>query len=108
VKATATELQSAGVPAEVVQSIEEVVHDPQARSRGMFMPQQVGGEEYDFVDIGIRTGQPLPIEAGRAPSLGEDSAAILEELGCAAPEIRRLVERNVIHLNGGVLSHASA
>lgn len=108
VTATAAELQNAGVPAEIVQSIDEVVRDPQARSRRMFLPQCLGGEDYEFVDIGIRTGQPPPATAGRAPCLGEDSQAVLEALGCATPEIRHLAACKVVRLHREVPSHVDA
>ncbi len=89
-------LEAAGVPCGVLQTIDQVVHDPHLAARGFILdlPQARLGT--------VRTtGSPIhlsetPIRLHHAgPSLGEHTAQILEELGISAAERAALAQAGV-------------
>jgi crotonobetainyl-CoA:carnitine CoA-transferase CaiB-like acyl-CoA transferase len=85
-------LQDAGVPASLVRNFEEVVNDPQTKIRNMFpeIPFKVTGPP---VKLSETPGSP----GLGAPSLGQHTGAVLEEiLGLKESEIRALEERGVV------------
>ncbi|MCX7898398.1 MAG: CoA transferase [Rhodocyclaceae bacterium] len=89
-------LMAAGVPCGPINDLEEVFADPQVRHRGMAFTM--------FRDTGFvpQVASPLrlsatPVEYRRAPPrLGEDTDAILAELGYDALDIQRLKEQGVV------------
>jgi crotonobetainyl-CoA:carnitine CoA-transferase CaiB-like acyl-CoA transferase len=86
-------LQSAGIPCTPIRTLREVVDDPQAAAREMFVP----------VDGFTVTGAPVKLAAApgrvrhRAPALGEHTRQILgERLGLDAGALDRLAADGVI------------
>jgi len=83
--------EEAGIPAGPINSVPEALADPQARAREMV-------QEYDYPGAGrVKTlGNPVklsrsPARFGKpAPRLGEDTDAVLGELGLGAGEIGAL------------------
>ena len=83
--------EEAGIPAGPINSVPEALADPQARARDMV-------QEYDYPGAGrVRAlGNPVKLSRSparfrkRAPRLGEDTDAVLGELGLGAPEIGAL------------------
>jgi len=85
-------LQAADVPCGPVNTIDEVVADPQIAARGMIA--EVGGGRYARQPIrGLSTA-----EAGErpAPALGEHTRDILAGLGYSAAEIEDMTARHVV------------
>jgi crotonobetainyl-CoA:carnitine CoA-transferase CaiB-like acyl-CoA transferase len=89
--------ETAGIPAGPIYSVPEALADPHAVARGMV-------QEVDHADAGrVKTlGNPVKMSASpptlrrAAPRLGEDSTAILTELGYDDGEIRELARQRVI------------
>jgi benzylsuccinate CoA-transferase BbsF subunit len=96
-------LQAAGVPAGVVQTVEDqFCRDRQLAARGFF-------EEIPHARKGgvVATGIPLGLTAtpGRTPhtgrAIGADSQAVFEEIGLAREEIARLTDLGAIESPDG-------
>ena len=90
-------LQAAGVPCEMLQDFGQVFNDPHLLARNYFAdvphatlgPVRVNGSPMRFSDT--------PVHMHRAgPMLGEDTAAVLRELGLTADEIASLGERGIV------------
>ncbi len=81
-----------------LQTVPEVIDDPQAKAMGMFVEQEFpdGGGTFETVAI------PMTIQGadigprGAAPELGADTDAVLAELGLSAEEIAALRADGVI------------
>lgn len=89
-------LEAADVPFAPVQTVPEVINDPQVQHLGTFYEQQ-HPTEGRCLDI----HRPVLIDGERqevapAPTLGEHSATVLAELGYDASEIERLRKAAVI------------
>jgi formyl-CoA transferase len=90
-------LRNAGVPCASIQDYGEVYSDPHLLSRGYFWDAP-----HPKLGMVRQLGSPMrlsetPVRKGRAgPMLGEDSEAILAELGMDAPTIAGLIEDGVI------------
>ena len=88
---------AAGIPAGPIYTVPEALADPHARARGMV-------QELDHPVAGrVKTlGNPVKLSASpatmrkAAPVLGEDTDALLAELGHGAAEIARLREKGVL------------
>jgi formyl-CoA transferase len=91
-----TRLEAADVPFAPVQTIPEVIDDPQVKHLGTFYAEQHPTEGRN---LGIH--RPVLIDGARdkvapAPTLGEHTDAVLTELGYQAGEIARLRNAKVI------------
>jgi crotonobetainyl-CoA:carnitine CoA-transferase CaiB-like acyl-CoA transferase/putative sterol carrier protein len=75
----------------------EAVEDPQMKSRGLFISHThpVYGNVKGIAQPLKFSDSPLP-EGWAAPALGEDSEAILKELGLTAEEISALQKRGIL------------
>ena len=90
-------LTKAGVPCGLLQTYDQVFHDPQLEERGFF-------PDAPHTKLGPvkQVGSPMrlsetPARMSRAgPLLGEHSAEVLSELGYSQEEIRRLATDGVI------------
>src|SRR6266545_1313091 len=89
--------EAAGIPAGPIYSVPEALADPHAQSRGMV-------QEYDYPGAGRvkalgnpvkLSGSPARLHRG-APRLGEDTEAVLAELGLSGGEIDALRNRGAI------------
>ncbi|WP_214104780.1 CaiB/BaiF CoA transferase family protein [Acrocarpospora catenulata] len=89
-------LAEADVPASFVQSLSDVVRDPQVVARESLLPVPGSGERLVSVRSPFRLrSQPRPRNE-RFPELGADSHAVLTELGYSASEIDELVGLGVV------------
>lgn len=90
-------LEKADVPASTVQSMGQVLQDPQIKARGMIHETTLPGGE-----AMTRTGFPLKMPGGDAreasppPEIGEHSGQVLAEMGYSPAEIAALRESGVI------------
>jgi len=91
-------LQAAGIPAEAVLNVAEVLADPHYAARGFFQPVhhvEVGTYPHSSAPWRLESGY-LPIQRG-APCLGEHNAQILGGLlGLSEAELARLEAEGVI------------
>jgi benzylsuccinate CoA-transferase BbsF subunit len=90
-------LQSAGVEAGVVQTLADLLEDPQLAHRGHFVPlhhEHLGRLPFERAGFRLSGGSGALCAPG--PNLGEHTAALLAELfGLAPAEIARLVAEEV-------------
>ncbi|WP_062381312.1 CaiB/BaiF CoA transferase family protein [Pseudomonas abietaniphila] len=88
----ARQLIDAGVPCGAIATIDTVVAHPHTRHRGL------------LVDIGDYTGIGSPVKLSRTPAtyrsppptLGQDTRAVLEDLGLDAEQIKRLYAAGIV------------
>lgn len=91
-------LDAAGVPAAPVQTIDQVVNDPQIAARGMILEQ-------DHPDLGTVRLPNLPFNfsdcerstPSLAPGLGEHNAEIAADLGYSAEEIAAMESAGTLY-----------
>lgn len=83
------------VPAAPVQSLSEVVRDPQVRARGALMPVPGSGGELVSVHSPFRLASVAPRNE-RFPDLGEHSREILLDLGYARDDVEVLLETGAV------------
>ena len=91
-------LQDHGVPAGVVQSGEDLYHDPHLRARGYVLPIEhpgLGSFEHAGFTVGL-SATPASVQRP-APALGADTEEVFTRiLGMPAGEVRRLSEDGVL------------
>jgi crotonobetainyl-CoA:carnitine CoA-transferase CaiB-like acyl-CoA transferase len=83
--------EEAGVPAGPIYSVPEALDDPHARARGMVheLPHPTLGHVKSLGNP-VKMSRTPPVMAKAAPALGEDTDAILRELGVSETEIAAL------------------
>ena len=93
-------LEGADVPAGRIYTVADIAADPHYRARGMLQQVQLPGlPEGRALDVpGICP--KLSVTPGghrrNAPALGQDSDAVLQELGLTAEQIGQLRERGIV------------
>ncbi|PXX97633.1 CaiB/BaiF CoA transferase family protein [Halomonas sp. LBP4] len=90
------ECEARGIPAGPINTLSEVFDDPQVRHRGMRRTLSRGELEVPQVANPLRfDGEPATSEVA-PPRLGQDSDAILAEMGLTADDIARLRRTGVV------------
>jgi crotonobetainyl-CoA:carnitine CoA-transferase CaiB-like acyl-CoA transferase len=98
-------LGEAGVPCAPIQNFGQVFTDPHLLARGYFWDAP-----HSKLGSVRQLGSPMrfsrtPVRRDKAgPLLGEDSAALLSELGYGAAEIGKLVEKRVVKISTGAVN----
>lgn len=93
------ELNAAGVPAGRVLTVPEALAHPQVRDRGMIGTfEQVPGVGRDIrvLRTGFKVDGAAPRVEAPPPELGQDTEALLEELGYSRDDIARLARERAI------------
>ncbi|MFM6991509.1 MAG: CaiB/BaiF CoA transferase family protein [Rhodoferax sp.] len=90
-------LAEASVPAGRVYTAKDIVEDPHYRSRDMILKQQTrDGHEIEVPGIVPKLmGTPGQVRSS-APRLGDDTDAVLAELGMSAEQIRQFRDKKVV------------
>lgn len=91
------QLNAAGVPCAPIQSIDEVINDPQVAARGMIIEQQhpqLG--TIRLPNLPFRFSGHTPAVPKLAPGLGEDNEAVLKSLGYDDHAISSLTHAGVL------------
>lgn len=91
-------LAEAGVPVAPVRTLPEVMEEPQLAHRRVFadLPLPGGSGRHQVVTSGFLTDADGPSAARPAPLLGDDTDAVLAELGYGPEKIADLRKREVI------------
>jgi formyl-CoA transferase len=92
-------LNAAGVPAGLVLGLEEAAESPPVRHRGSVRRiADVPGvaRPIDVFTAGYRTSAGAPAAGNAPPRLGQDTDAVLRELGCSAEEIAAFREDGAV------------
>ena len=91
------QLAGAKVPAGRVYTARDIVNDPHFRARDMILRQHTrDGHEMDVPGIVPKLmGTPGRVRSS-APRLGDDTDAVLAELGLSADQIQQLRQQQVV------------
>jgi crotonobetainyl-CoA:carnitine CoA-transferase CaiB-like acyl-CoA transferase len=89
--------EAAGIPAGPIYSVPEALADPHARARGMVqeLTHPVAGR-VKVLGNPVKMSATPPVMRKAAPQLGEDTAAILAELGYDEAQIAALKAKRVV------------
>lgn len=94
------EFAKAGVPCSLVQTVGEVVKDPQVTARDSLVPVE-GFEGLFGVRSPFRLATVPDVPDTSIPSAGSHTLEILDEIGFDADRIRELVRRNTVQTTEG-------
>lgn len=89
-------LEEAQVPCAPVQSLSEVVKDPQVVARGSLVPALETAGQLTSVQSPFRLASVPGITTGSFPRLGQHTREVLPEYGFTAPQIQRLITEGVV------------
>jgi formyl-CoA transferase/CoA:oxalate CoA-transferase len=95
-------LRAAGVTAAPVQTVDQVVEDPQTKASEMLVPTpRTDVADLTTVGLPLRLGDRRPPVRQPPPRVGEHTRAILAELGLPPETIASLAARSVIGVGDG-------
>lgn len=94
-------LTAAGVPCSAVNSVPDMVDDPQVRALGLIEPMKHHAvEDFEVVNLPISFGGDYPDHQCAPPALGADTHRVLLGLGVSAETIDELCRDGVVSLDG--------
>ena len=93
-------LDAAGVPCGPVHSIAEMLSHPQTLARGMVVevPHPDGGPAVPALGCPIKFSATPAVPRGPAPRLGQDTEAVLRDMGLDAGDLERLAATGAVRL----------
>ncbi|MBF7053131.1 CoA transferase [Halomonas sp. KAO] len=91
-----TELEARGIPAGPINTLSEVFEDPQVQHREMYRTLKRGELEVPQVANPLRFDGASATSELAPPRLGQDSDALLSEMGLTADDIARLRKAGVV------------
>jgi crotonobetainyl-CoA:carnitine CoA-transferase CaiB-like acyl-CoA transferase len=97
-------LSAANIPASVVQSLSEVVADPQVKARGNLLAVP-GSERLYSVRSPFRLASVASPRNERFPNLGEHTVEVLRETGLTSTQIEELIVRGVVGVPGAEVAN---
>lgn len=93
-------LTAAGVPCSAVNSVPDMVDDPQVRALGLIEPMKHDKvENFEVVNLPITFGGDYPDHQCAPPALGADTERVLTGLGLSADTITELRRDGVVALD---------
>ncbi|MBA2777625.1 CaiB/BaiF CoA transferase family protein [Billgrantia kenyensis] len=90
------DLEARGIPAGPINTVAEVFDDPQVKHRGMQCTLKRDGLEVPQVSSPLRFDGETALSDLAPPRLGQDSDAILAEMGLSGEEIERLRREGIV------------
>ncbi|RTR06383.1 CaiB/BaiF CoA transferase family protein [Halomonas nitroreducens] len=90
------ELEARGIPAGPINTLTEVFADPQVRHRGLCRELPDGGRRIPQVANPLRFDGDSVTSEVPPPGLGQDSDALLAEMGLTAADIARLRRQGIV------------
>ncbi len=91
------DLEARGIPAGPINTVAEVFTDPQVLHRGMRRTLQRDGLDIPQVANPLRFDGRTAMSEVAPPRLGQDSDALLAEMGLSAADIARLRREGIVH-----------
>ena len=85
-----TRLTAANVPAAMLRDIGQIMQHPQVAARGLAQEAALPGHDRPLAVLGPGFPTETPAEPPRVPTLGEDTDAVLGELGLSPERIAQL------------------
>ena len=90
------ELEAAGIPAGPINTLSEALADPQVQHRGLCRELERDGQRLPQVANPLRFDGQSATSDTPPPTLGQDSDAVLGEMGLSATEIAELRRRGIV------------
>ncbi|ATJ82998.1 CaiB/BaiF CoA transferase family protein [Halomonas beimenensis] len=90
------ELEARGIPAGPINTLSEVFDDPQVRHRGLYRELPSDGRRIPQVANPLRFDGESATSEAPPPALGQDSDALLAEMGLSEADIARLRRAGVV------------
>lgn len=91
-----TRLTAAGVPAAMLRDVGQIATHPHMTERGLFQTAALPGHEAPVTIVGPGIPADAPAAPSPVPSLGQDTDAVLGELGMDAAGIARLRAAKIV------------
>lgn len=92
-------LEAASVPSGRIYTIEDIAKDPHYQARGMLEPLVMkDGTTVLVPGIIPKLSKTPGKRRSLAPTLGQDSAAVLKEIGITDRQIEQLIERGIVQI----------
>ncbi|MFG6178434.1 CaiB/BaiF CoA transferase family protein [Halomonas sp. THAF12] len=90
------DLEARGIPAGPINTLNDVFADPQVRHRGLYRELRAGERRIPQVANPLRFDGECAISERPPPELGQDSDALLAEMGLSREDIARLRRAGVV------------
>ncbi|MDT8893872.1 CaiB/BaiF CoA-transferase family protein [Halomonas sp. I1] len=91
-----SELEALGIPAGPINTLTEAFDDPQVRHRGLYRELSRHGQRLPQVANPLRFDGQSATSDTPPPALGQDSDAVLAEMGLSTEDIAELRRRNIV------------
>ncbi|MGV3725319.1 CaiB/BaiF CoA transferase family protein [Hydrogenophaga sp.] len=94
------ELEAASVPAGRIYTVEDIAKDPHYLARGMLEKVRMeDGTELSVPGVVPKLSRSPGSRDRAAPSLGQDTRAVLRDVGLGEDQIQQLIERGIVEVH---------